>query len=270
MRIVYCTQDGVTYQAEDFNQAEDFINKKRFLECPECHGPAFYRGLTRNGREACFGARPHAPGCDLASVEHDGDATGQGDVEDEIFTTGQRIIVDFNQGTTETDSEALPVGVQADTGNARVRNGQGPTVREIMYRRMSSLLRTLIHSEEFRRSTQVIEIAEQGEFAVTDFFVNFAEVTGEHLDSYHGFWGMIPDARIDGNGTLWFNSGRREDMSVLLDRAFIETIYQRFRIEDVEDIAGAYILVLGVLREAANGKKYVLITDPAHFTLRLA
>ena len=270
MRIARCTLDGVTYQAVDFNQAENIITKKRFLECTECQGPAFYRGPTRNGREACFGARPHASDCDLASVEHDGDTTGQGAGEEEIFTTGQRIVVDFNQGTPITNAEAQPAGEQTATGNIRAQNGQGPTVREIMYRRMSSLLRTLIDSEEFRKSTQAIEIAEQGRFAITDFFVNFAEVTGEHIDSYHGFWGLVPDARIDGKGTLWFNSGGREDMSILLDQLFIDTAYLRFHIEDVEDIAGAYILVLGVLKVASNGKKFVQITDPDHFTLRLA
>lgn len=270
MRIAFCTQDGVTYEAADFSQTEDFTTKRNYLVCPRCNGPAFYRRPTRNGREACFGARPHAEGCDLAAVEHDGTPIGQGEEEDEVFTTGQRIVLDFNFGAAVTDLETRPVELPADTDNVGAHNGQGLTAREIMYRRMSSLLRTLIDLEEFRRSTQIIEIAEQGEFTVTEFFVNFAEVTEEHTGSYHGYWGMVSYARRDANGTLWFNSGGEEDPSVLMDQAFIQEAFLRFNIENEANIAGAYLLVVGELRVGPSGKRYVQITDPSRFTLRLA
>lgn len=270
MRVALCTQDGVTYEAVDFNQTTDFITKKRFLECPECHGPAFYRGLTRNGREACFGARPHIPGCTLATLEHDGEATGQGNEEDELLTIGQRIVLDFNFGTAEAGQGGQPAGVPIATGNAGTHGDNGPAVRETITRRLGPLLRSLIELDEFRRSPQIIEVPEIGEFSVADFFVNFTDVTDDHIGSYHGFWGMVPDARRAANGTLWFNSGGREDMSALLDKSFIEETCQRFHVENEEDIAGAYILVLGELRLAKNGKKYVQIDDPYRFTLRLA
>lgn len=270
MRTALCTQDGVTYQAVVFNQAEGFLDKKRFLVCPQCQGPAFYRGSTRNGREACFGARPHAEGCILAAPEHDGTITEPGAGEGEIFTTGQRIVLDFNFGTPVADDGGQPIGATTATGDGGVPGGTGEAVREIMTRRMSSLLRSLMESEEFRGSTQVMEVAGEGEFTVADLFVNFADVTDDNIGRYHGFWGMVPDAQRDGSGTLWFNSGGQEDMSVLLDQRFIEEAYRRFHIDDAEDIAGAYILVLGELKRSRNGKKFVQITEPFRFTLRLA
>lgn len=272
MRTALCTQDGVTYQAVDFNQTEDFLAKKRFLVCPHCQGPAFYRGSTRNGREACFGARPHAEGCILAAPEHDGTITGQGTGEDEIFTTGQRIVLDFNFGAPIAEEGGQQVGATIATVDVGVPGGAGDTVREIMTRRMSSLLRSLMESEEFRGSTQIIEVAGKGEFTVADFFVNFADVTDDKIGRFHGFWGMVPDAGIaPSNGSLWFNSGGRENLSVYLDHGDIAATYQRFNIQEEGDIAGAYILVLGRLRRAqGNGKKYVGISDPECFTLRIA
>ena len=56
-------------------------------------------------------------------------------------------------------------------------------------------------------------------------------------------------------------------MRVLLDQGFIEEIYRRFHIEDEEDIAGAYILLLGELRVGPSGKKYVQIGESSTFTL---
>lgn len=270
MRMALCTQDGETYQASDFIQVADFIAKKRFLECPECQGPAFYRGPTRNGREACFGARPHADGCTLATPEHDGGTRGQGDGEDEVFTTGQRILLDFNYGALVTTQEGEPAGTTTVTADVGMLGGTGTGMRETMNRRMSSILRSLMESEEFRRSTQMIEVTGHGEFTVADLFVGFSEVTDDHIGSYHGFWGMVPDARRDGKGTLWLNSGGREDISILSGYGLIAETYKRFHIDDEEDIAGAYILVLGELRIGPSGKRYVQVKDQMSLTLRLA
>ncbi|GFE56814.1 hypothetical protein [Geobacter sp. AOG1] len=270
MESALCTLDNITYTATNFNQVDGFEDKRKNLVCTECNGPAFFRGPTRNGREACFGARPHAEGCALATLEHDGPPAGHGDEGDEIFTTGQRIVVDFNYGALETVEATQPVGGQANACNIGVGYGQAVAIRQNMTRRMSSLLRSLIETAEFRRSTQIIEIAGEGEFTVGDFFVNFSEVTGNHINCFRGYWGMIPDTQLDHNGTLWFNSGGREDISVLLDRNHIGAVYRRFHIDHEEEIAGAYLLVMGVLKLSASGKKYVEIVDPAHFTLRLA
>jgi len=45
---------------------------------------------------------------------------------------------------------------------------------------------------------------------------------------------------------------------------------KRYHVEDEEDLAGAYILVIGTARVSQNGKVYCVIDDPAHMTLRLA
>lgn len=269
MRTARCTLDDATYTADTFFQVEDFPTKKRFLVCTRCGGPAFYRSATRNGREACFGARPHAEGCDLAALEHQTEMD-DGPPDHEIFTRGQRIIVDLNFGVATTVIDRHSEEGRDGAGGPTRHGTGGTTPRNYMYRRMSSLLRALVESDEFRRSDQAIEIAGQGEFLVADFFVNFADADDNHVGRFRGFWGMIPDARIAGN-TLWFNSGGRDNMSALLDQRYFQDIAHRFNIDDVTEIDGAYILIFGELKRARNtGKKYVQITSPSYFTLRLA
>lgn len=272
MRAALCILDGVIYEAVTFAQTENFETNRAHLVCPECNGPAYYRRSTCNGRDACFASRAHAEGCNMATMIQGGPLVGHGEGEEGLFTTGQRIVVNFNYGTQENGDEAQPTGGPPDTGNAGEGNGQGAAVRENTYRYMSSLLRSLIQSEEFRRSTQIIEVpGRDEEVTVEDFFLEFPDVTEDHINTYHGYWGTIQDARQGTGRTLWFNSGHiNDDVSALLDHRHIRTVYQTFNIDNETELTGAHILVLGTLRVAGSGKRCVQIEAPEHVTIRLA
>jgi len=137
-----------------------------------------------------------------------------------------------------------------------------------MHRRLSTLLRNLIHSEDFRNSDQLIAIAE-GEFRVREFFVEFSEITDEYEGRYRGYWGLISDAASsrDEPSSLWLNSGGRDDVSVVIDAASTREFYERFPLDDLEDLAGAYALVFGELRVSRNGKKYLAVGDISKITV---
>lgn len=235
MRTAICPINGKTYEAVSFEQDEHFDYIRTSMVCPQCSQPAFFRGVTQNGREACFGAR-HEDGCDLASSECDDMDTGHQNVEEEIPTVDQRIVVDFNSTGASIDN----------------------------------LLSSLLESDEFKRSTGIIEVPGHGEFAKSDFFVNFDDVTDDYIGSYRGFWGLIPDVRLTEN-TMWLNTGGPHAPCANLDKKYFETIYQRFNITDAAEISGGHILVFGELKKGKNSdKKFVLISDPSNFTLRLS
>lgn len=228
MRTAICTINDREYEAAVFEQDIHFENIKTTMVCPECHAPAFYRGVTHNGREACFGAR-HADGCTLATGDCD-----EAQENNEMET--QRIVVDFNPVSTATGS-------------------------------LSSLLRRLMDSDEFKNSTDIIEIPGHGEFVISDFFVNFRDVTDEHIGTYRGYWGLVPDARVSGN-TMWLNTGGLNAPCANLDAEYFQTIYQRFQIQTAAEMSGSHILVVGDLKASkASNKKFVLITDPDNFTM---
>lgn len=270
MRTALCTLDGVTYRAADFRQVNGFDDKRRYLVCTECGMRAYYRNYARNAREAHFGARPHAEGCTLAAPDQDGMATGQGIEDEPVLTTGQRIILDLNYGTAESSQGQQPARTQRAMGNAGTGGVGEVAVNETTTRRLGPMLGALMLSEQARRPALPITIPGIGDFTIADFFVNFGDVVQDHVGRYQGFWGMVVDVRRDASGTMWLNSGGREDMSICIDSRFTEETFDRFHIEEDEDIAGAYILVLGELRVGPTGKKYVPITEPSRFALRLA
>lgn len=265
MRTALCTLNNQIYVASDFHHPENYANRWH-LVCTECNEPATYRRQGRDDRAACFFAT-HAEGCAQATLGYDRDPADTN--HEAIAATGRRIIVDFNYGVAATGAAASPTDAGAETGMERERSANGTGQRGYMVSRLSTLLNLLREGEEFSRSTETITIPGIGDFVIADFFVNFANVTDEHIDRYHGYWGRISYARTREN-SRWFNTGGPGTMSVLLDARYFDETDQRFGIEHLDDLAGSYLLVFGELRRAvSNGKLLVQISDPNHFTLSL-
>lgn len=272
MDAARCILDDVVYQAVRFAglPPNEFSRKRRFLVCSECGGPAFFRKASRSGQAACFGARPHEDSCTLAAPEYEHNDEGLGDDQNILENPGQRIVVDFNFGAQQNVSHNDPNGVAKIGGRGGRFVGGGARPNAAMHRRLSTILRNLIASDQFRKSHQILEIEGVGEFRVADFFVPFYSIAPMHEGLYRGYWGMVADARFGQTGTLWLNSGGRDDVSLLVPEEFVDEIYQRFSIDDEEDMAGAYALVFGTLRNSQNGKMYVQVETPGSVALRLA
>lgn len=272
MDTARCSEDEVIYEAIQFSHLPpmELARKRRLLRCPECNGPAFFRKASRSGRAACFGARPHADGCSLAALEHEPEEDGQGADQDILENPGERIVVDFNFGAqAQPEHEEAPGFPRNPNRRGRfVGDGIRPNAR--IHRRLSSLLRTLVEVPDFSQSDQILEIEGAEEITVRNFFVTLAAVNPGYAGSFRGFWGMLSDARLAQDGTLWLNSGGRDDVSFCLDARFVDGVYERYGINDEEDIAGAYILVFGTLHVSQNGKLYCPVADPGYMSFRLA
>lgn len=270
MDIARCIEDNRTYNAIEFSRLHpaELERKRRLLACDECGGPAFFRKASRSGRAACFGARPHADGCELAAQDHEQHFDGQGDDLDAINNPAERIVVDLNFGAQEHQNNVAPNGNGGRPGRAAQYLGVGPRPDARMHRRLSSLLRTLIDSREFRTSQQLIEINGYPETRVCDFFVPLLEVSTRYNAQFRGWWGLISDAGLSQDGTVWINSGGRNTISSCLSVEMQAEVFQRFHIEELEDLSGAYILALGELRVSQNGKMYCVIESSGHLTIR--
>lgn len=267
MRTALCTLDNMIYNAADFRQTANYSINRSSLVCTDCGVTAHHRRQGRDGREACFFAE-HAEGCNLATMIH---ASSQADNDQDIFTTGQTIIVDFNFGTPEALAGAQPTAGGAAINGQGVQDGDnGPDSRDIIHRRLSSLLRGLIASDGYRTSTQTINVVGQGEYPISDFFINFPDATADIIGSYHGFWGEIPHTNVR-RDSVWLNTGEPgATMSVLIPERFMEAIFQRYGIQSHREIIGSHMLVFGELKAARNGKLFIEVGDISQFALRLA
>lgn len=270
MDIGECNLDGKTYTAFEFSQLTpvDLAEKRRWLVCPECRGPAFFRKGSSSGQAPCFGARPHSDTCDLAAQDvqrRDGDADG---CQDEFLNTGERIVVDFKFGSQPNSEYIDDIADESNRGHGGRYLGNGFGHAQ-MHRRLSSLLRTLIEVPAFSQSNQIIGISGFGDMEVKDFFVPILSATNQLNGMYRGFWGSLSDVGFSSDGSAWLNSSGHDGFSFILPKQFIKPISERYRIKDDEDLAGAYILVFGILRISANGKLFCSIEDTGYMALRL-
>ncbi|EOX3463617.1 hypothetical protein ACPFUY_003637 [Vibrio cholerae] len=260
MDIAKCTLDGNTYNAVDFSQLppNEMSEKRQNLVCTECEKDAFFRKASRTGQATCFGARPHEADCSFASAETQRVENEGGD-EDRIRNPGLNIVIDLNYGAAPRVNTDVEPNNQEGGNEGRGRHvGNSPRPNANMQRRLSTLLRNLINSEEFRNSHQQITLGENEPTTVANFFVNFADVDDQHDYQFHGYWGLLADARLGNNGNLWLNSGGRGNISCLIRAENVDAFYQRHNIDDVEDFAGAYLLILGEKNTSQNGKPYVV------------
>jgi len=267
-----CTEDGVTYAAVDFSRfpPDEIARKRRFLQCSACGGPAFFRRASRGGSAACFGARPHAPNCELAAPEYDPEEDGQGEDQDQLLNPGNRIVVDLNYGAVRQPVVQEAGDLPPNRNRLGRYGGDGVRPQARIHRRLGPLLRTLIDVPAFRQSGQILEIDGHPEVPVRDFFVPLLDVSADHENQFRGSWGMLSDARRASNWTLWLNRGGRGLVSFCLDENLIAPLYARYGIEDEEDLAGAYILVFGSPSISQRRKVYCDLSGNEHIALRLA
>jgi hypothetical protein len=273
MHTALCIEDNTIYTAFEFSHLpeSELDRKRRLLQCPECHGPAFFRRTAWDGRASCFGARPHSEGCTVATFDPVR-YRDVGDDQDDPLQFAGKVIVDLNYGQPEASNWTNTFGEmpgQVDDRHRSTKHRQGGTLA-IVHRRVSSLLRTLVQSPALQCSDQLIVVPGQGEMAARDFFVPLLTVTQRHVGEFHGFWGLLSDVRLSNDrSSVWFNSGGLDTISFRLSADQIYDFNQRFQVDGAEDLSGAYILVFGTLCNSAQGKLYCEIPDLDNMALRL-
>lgn len=270
MDIARCLLDHVNYYANRFSELPpDEIEEKRYhLICPECQAPAFFRKASALGQAACFGARPHVPGCTMAAPVALRIEDGAGGFEDRIHNPGQRIIVDLAFGAAQpVNANEANDGGQGGRG-ARRYVGNGPRPDADAHRRLRPLLRTLIEAPDFATSHVEIDVPGCQPLPAHTFFVKFEDLNGAHMGEVRGLWGMVASARLTQDG-IWLNSGGRASLSVLLPNDMVDAALGRYRVDDLEQLAGAYLLVIGRARWSQNGKQFCVPDTAQHIALIL-
>lgn len=269
MDVALCTADGKTYTATEFanlpaRQLEDFRTQ---LICVDCRYPAFFRKKTRDGRAPCFGGRPHRDNCDLATNGAGAWGAQGSDDQDERLNPGDHIVLDLRLegGTDEGAPGGDPSQRRYGQGRAHIGNGQR---RALMYRRLRTVLRNLIRSETFSRSSQIIEVTGLVSLRASDFFVHFDELGPGHMGQFLGLWGTLSDARVSGE-TIWLNTGGPQMPSIPVDAVDESVLLTLSRGGELEDLAGAYVLALGKVEQSGGGKRYVRIRDLSHIAVIL-
>lgn len=269
MDVAFCSADGRTYTAVEFSNlpARQLEDRRTQLACINCGNPAFFRKRTRDGRAPCFGGRPHKENCPLATSGAGAWGAQGPDDQDERLNRGDHIVLDLRLegGTGEGAPGGDPAQRRHGQGRNHIENGAR---RALMYRKLRTILRNLIRSEAFSQSSQIIEVTGLVSLKASDFFVHFEDVGREHLGQFLGLWGTLSDARLSGE-TIWLNTGGPSMPSIPVDAINEPVLLGLARGDELEDLAGAYVLALGKVEHSVNGKRYVALNDLTHIAIIL-
>lgn len=269
MESARCTQNSAIYSAQQFAglAADDLAQKRQNLVCPACGRPAFFRKETQNERDPCFGARPHAQGCNLSAAQAAATASDQADAYADLLDSNKRIKVDFTHENSETAYQHIHAGL---TQNTRTHDesaghaGFNPTT--VRHMRLRPLLRLLISTPEFRSSWQIVDMDGIGSVRACDFFVPFKGLATQHESIFIGVFGRIVSAQyLPQDNAVWLNSGSCTEPSICVPLGLAALLMDRFEISDAGYFANSNVLVLGTVRISQHGKKYIVLENPHHF-----
>lgn len=273
MDSAFCTINKKLYDAAEFAQLDPQTLEKyrRALICNTCRNEAFFRRASTSGRGPCFGARPHGDDCIEATVDAGEWGTG-GYAEDEpIINAAGRIVIDLPRLDGGEDAVEPAGAEQRRRGAGRVFAGEGGAAANATHRRLSSILKRLNQDPDFQYAETIITLPEgRDNTSVVEFFVRFDLVRDRALHEFRGLWGLITDASFDGNGSLWLNTGSRSSVSFVISTDLVPNFLQRWRVEEIDELAGAQALILTTATISGNGKMYGTISDLRYAVLDLA
>lgn len=281
MQYAKCTSDNEVWEALDFSQLKPSVleAKRLSLICAECGEFAWFRKESKHGHPAHFCAR-HDPDCDLKveyvlSDDNRDDATSE---EDEV-SAGDTIIVRLDEedggSVAVPEVQKPPKDDQGIGGRTFVIKGKNRessqqfTLRRILHR--------LVQSPKFSESKSNIvfyknadEVMISGDIGST--VCGFENISKDsNNDKTMFYWGPIASAKNTPDGKIWLNSGDQYgSASVAIFEDVANEFMNLFQIEDLEELAGAYILVAGrcLYSDGGKGKPIIWCGQPKYIVVR--
>lgn len=279
MQYARCINNNQVWEAVKFAAlpVEMLETMRRNLVCEQCGEFAWFRKESSHGHPAHFCAH-HSDNCDL-KVEYvvvDDQRNDATHAENEV-AAGDEIIVLLSEerGGSVDVSEVLrpPTLGQGEGGRTFLLRGkERESAQHFTLRRI--LLR-LVQSQDFRTSSRSIvfyrnkeEVLVQGQ--VRNIVASFADITfDQHNDRLMLFWGPIASAGITIDGKLWLNSSdRNQGASVAIFPDIVGDFFGSFGIEDLDELAGAHVLVAGKCYFASTGKPVIWCGSQKYIVVR--
>lgn len=253
---------GRIYDAEDFavlpSSERDALRDS--LICTGCGADAYFIRQARNGRRACFGARPHHDDCELASfVTVDGGGASLDEVDQQI-NAGDVFRIDPNRERTIRHVEHDPTAPPAIGGAAvrYTRRGNGMVRQSSMT--LPRLLRQLVLRDAFRRSNTLLILSDDTRQTVRSGCVHLGDVEDKHRNRLRIYWGTIRFPRVKEGGGAWLNTGRGSP-TIVIEEDQLQSLLVRDGLTELEDLAGSYFAFIGRLRHNAAGQEFLFIND---------
>lgn len=263
--------DCITYRFKDlkedltvwqFSQLDttQLTHKRNHLFCPNCGAKAYYRRNSRDSKEACFGARPHNPGCIIGNSKLS--STEQKDIEDVsiILKSDNGIMINFELTHTHSQDDVIGTSTQLTNCShhraAHQRHTLQPITHKIANRGLKTLLNYLFRFPDFSQSDTWIHTSQKNKWRAKNLFVKFEDAVPDN-EKPRMFWGMISSADESMN---WLNTSGKDNISIPI-RPFKKILIDTLNIHETDEFAGCYAIAFGWCRESKNGKLYLKVKN---------
>ncbi|GAB6387201.1 hypothetical protein [Stutzerimonas marianensis] len=258
---------SVTYRVDQsrvtpYQYLQDVEKYAGNIECIECEARAWYvRGSISGGRErsACFAAH-HTEECEIRTVVlvvDDPDA-----VPDEGADT-TRIVVDLDKRKAQDIMVAEPKDRSpTDTPWGAIQKKYANATDYPINKSLRQILSCLIKNPKYPEDDATIRIVCDGgrialEGEVRQLLSHQTQLAGIDPGVVRLYWGLITNVnRKDGN--TWLNCGdyRTEPSLLIRDDELEEEMLKAFRLKSLDDLEGAYFIVMGWL--SGSGTKPII------------
>jgi hypothetical protein len=277
MDLAYCSalaRNVSIDELESFPHSQ-FSDFKKQLLCPECAEVAWHCSATNAAakvkRNAHFNSHHKDDTCSyktsfrLVEDEQDSDKTADTAIP---LVAEYTINLDEKIGGKLADLSLEPIPASgfsnAPTGGGFAK-GKSNSKETSSSRTLRQLLSYLKRFEDFRNSNKSVTIySDTGKLKVNgcvkDVVVNFDDIRPSLDDNQNRiFWGVIVDAGLENSGGIWLNaSGSKQGLSVKIYSDIKKCFENNFNINDLNDLKGAHVLVVGKLHYTGKHNKPIV------------
>lgn len=255
---------GRVYWADDFAALppaeRDALRDS--LVCTGCGADAYFVREARNGRRACFGARPHTADCELASLATESGGSAALDEVDERINAGDIFRIDPDRPRVVRHVDDDPTAETARAGSAVRYSGHGRGGKRVSSMGLARLLRQLVLREGFRKSKTLLVMSDDTHQSVASGCVHLSEIEEKHRNRLRVYWGTIRFPRVKEDGGAWLNTGRGTP-TIVIEEEELKRLLDRARLAELDDLEGSYFAFMGRLRRQESGREYLFVDHDA-------
>ncbi|MCG6201130.1 hypothetical protein [Psychromonas antarctica] len=268
---IYNKDNSVTYSIFEFKALpETQIDKLRYsLLCPVCLQKAYFRRASKDGKQACFGARYHQLDCAEfnPSVRKSEEDRQVSEVE-KVLLEDNALVIDFNQPMKklkkerpiDQDNKLSRSMLEHKLTRSSSENQEKLTVQadqsKAAKQGLGKLLISLLRGSSLAASDVWIYTSETHKWRAKNLFVNIADAQPTENGAPRMYWGTLSHADPS---LSWLNPAEDRCVGVPIAK-YREKLLSRFAIENPRDVEGAGIILFGKCVESKDKKrKYIYL-----------
>ena len=254
--------------AEEFSK-EVVLNagrRKEPLVCPDCRQRAYFINAARDGRAACFGARPHDARCkQKSSPTADGGHANLDETDETVPRANEFVVMPNSREPVphcidDPDGEELEGGAGRHVG-APVGRQRTPTLQ------LSPLLRKLVEDAGFAESSVVLRVGPGQGQSVAASCVRLSELNETHIGQRRFYWGPVSHVNTNSK-SAFINNAAYWNVAVEMPIGLFRQMLAEQSLTDAVDSLGANFLARGTVELSRLGALVVQVESLDWFVMR--